>query len=188
MNQTKRASMQHPMGGGHKKGGKMGQETLYLVEEETSPNGRFTHLLKHKTAGELYNSFAGNSAEECEAWAFANGYHIEYGAPDLPTRLDIALRAWDDVGDCELSGWERRTGNIDSVTDHLVAYGKPPRARHEYHYVFVFRGRWIDGGYANVLVSILRAPWHETIRWRGGFPNNRKHLYKHFDNPTYAML
>ena len=161
----------------------MNKDTLYLVKEDT-PNGRYTHQLKRRTAGELYGSFCANSAEECERWALANDYHVEYGAPKLPTRIDIAKKAWAAIGNYPLDKWE--TGKGDA--DYLIAWGYPPRARYEYVHVFVFMHRWLDKGYANVLVSVLRAPWHEKIRFRGASPDNRRHLYKYLEDDTYAML
>jgi hypothetical protein len=82
--------------------------------------------------------------------------------------FECAQRAWAARGGYELHGWH--LSNMDAI----VAYGTPPRAKWEYHHVFLFRKQNYKSTH---LVAIGKAPWHKNIRWQGEtFENKRHHV------------
>ena len=89
----------------------------------------------------------------------------------MPSMIEAAQAAWHLYGDCELDNWR-----IEGY--HVKASGIPKRARQEYLHVFTFD----LGPKVNqvTLTTILRAPWHQRIRYnsRTGMPTVPRHLYK----------
>jgi hypothetical protein len=78
--------------------------------------------------------------------------------------IGCAQSAWRLSGKYPLERWTvKETG----WNTWVVAYGTPPRAKHEYHHVFLYNGRWNAGHYQYVLVGIAKAPWHKSVKFQG---------------------
>lgn len=75
------------------------------------------------------------------------------------TMIQLAKRAWSEIGDCELENWKVGNG---AARSHVTAVGKPPRCRKQYLHAFLFSELGND---RLALVSTIRNIKGQGIKW-----------------------
>jgi len=78
--------------------------------------------------------------------------------------IQCAQDAWKGPGRYPLEGW---TVKLSDYSTWVIAYGRPPKAKHDYTHIFLFSGNWRAGHYCYDLEGIAKAPWQKSVKSQG---------------------